>query len=139
MQLIKCVGGKGCRTKRPRLERWDHVKLVKFNKAKCKVLQLDWGNLKQKYRLGGENINNRSEKDRSVMVDKNLDLSCQCVIGAQKAKCILGCIKRSTVSRVREGILLLYSALVRPYLEFCVHLWGVQNRNDIDQCKSRGP
>lgn len=29
-----------------RLERWDHANLMQFNKAKCKVLPIDWGNLK---------------------------------------------------------------------------------------------
>ena len=37
-----------------RLERWVCVNLMKFNKAKCKVLHISGGNPKLKYRLGGE-------------------------------------------------------------------------------------
>ena len=34
-----------------RLERWDCANLLKFNKAKCKVLHMGRGNPKHKYRL----------------------------------------------------------------------------------------
>jgi len=51
---------------------------------------------------------------------------------AQKATRTLGCIKSSVASRAREGILLLYSALVRPHLESCVQLWSPQHRKDMD-------
>jgi len=42
-----------------RLERWD---LVKFNKAKCKVLNMCQGNPKHKYRLGHEGIEGCQER-----------------------------------------------------------------------------
>ena len=59
-------------------------------------------------------------------------MSQQCAITAQKAKCILSCIQRRVVSRVREVILPLCSALVRPQLEHCVHTLSPHYRRDMD-------
>ncbi|PKU28565.1 rna-directed dna polymerase from mobile element jockey-like [Limosa lapponica baueri] len=116
-----------------RLERWAHANLKKFNQAKCKVLHLGRGNPRHKYRLGGEWLKSSpEEKDLGVLVDEKLIVSQQCVLAAQKAPHILGCIKRSAGSRSREVILPLYSALMRPHLEYCVQLWSPQHRKDMD-------
>jgi len=115
-----------------RLERKVHAHFMKFNKSKCKVLLLDWGNPKQKYILGREWLESSPEKDFWVSANERLNMSQQCALAAQKANHILGCIKRNVTSRPRGLIPPLYSALMRPHLEYCVQFWSPQHKKDME-------
>jgi len=58
------------------------------------------------YRLRDDLLERSSaEKDLGVLVDSILVMSQQCALVARKASGILGCIKKSTISRAREMML----------------------------------
>ena len=110
-----------------RLERWARENLKRFNTAKCRVLHLGRRNPRHLYRLEGIVLESSSaEKDLGVLMDDKLNMSQQCALAAWKANGILGSIRRGVASRDREVVVCLYSALVRPHLEYCIQVWSPQ-------------
>ena len=115
-----------------RLEKWAERNLRKFSKGKCQVLHTGRNIPMHQDRLGTDQLRSSfPEKDPGVLVDK-LVMSQQCARVAKAANSILGCIKKSIACRLREVILPLYSALVRPHLECCVQIWALLYKKDMD-------
>lgn len=120
--IIRHPGGKGCPPERP----W-HTWEVSWHqshedhKAKCEVLHLDCGDPRHIDMLGGEVTESHNvDKHLGGMAGEKLDMSWQCALVVWKTKGVLGCIKSSAASSVREAILSLYSALLRSHLQYSV-------------------
>ena len=100
-------------------------------------MHLGRGNPGYTYRLGNETLESSpAEKDLGVVVDSKLNMSQQCALASRRTNCILGCIKHNIVSRSREGIVPLYSALMRPHVEYCVQFWAPQYKKDVKVLES---
>ena len=84
---------------------------MRFNKGKCRVLRLGSNNLMHQYRLGNDLLERSCvEENLSVLVDNRLTMCQRCALIAKKANSILGCIRKSVASRLREVLLPLYFA-----------------------------
>ncbi|XP_055554008.1 uncharacterized protein LOC129734474 [Falco cherrug] len=109
----------------------------KFHKNTCPILCLGQSNAGHK--LGEEWLeSDPAERDVEVLVDRRLNMNQQRALAAKRANRIVGYVKHSITSRSKEviillysAVILLYSALVRPHLEFCVQFWAPQFKKDV--------
>ena len=113
-----------------KLEQWVCVNLMRFNRAKCRVLHVGRGNPWYQYRLGDEGIESSpAEEDLRVLGNAKLDMTWQCALIAQKANHDLGCMPINVGTGRGRGFC---PALLRPPQESCVQLWSPQHRTELE-------
>ena len=70
------------------------------------------------------------EKDLGVIIDNQLKFHTHTSAAVKKANSILGLIKRSFVALDEDTLLLLFTSMVRPHLEYA-NIWGPHFIGDI--------
>ena len=102
---------------------------MKYSKGKRRDVYLGKNNPRCQYRLGTDLLESSvGKRDLEVLVDSRVTISQHC----KKANGILGCVRRGVVSRSKEVLLPLYSALVRPHLQYYVQFWAPPFKKDRD-------
>lgn len=72
-----------------------------------------------------------AERDLRSLVDAMLNMSQQCAFAAKKVTGVLGYVRQSIDSRMKEEVLCLYLALMRPHLQYHVQFWAPQYKKDM--------
>ena len=94
-----------------------------FNLDKCKIMHFGYNNPNNIFLLGGhipETVD--EEQDLGVMIWKDLNTSSQFIKIVKTANEILCMIKRTFTFKTKDNLLQLYKCLVRPHLEYCMHV-----------------
>ena len=123
---------------------WADKWQLRFHADKCKVIHIGRNNPKQDYTMRLHYSQDRAkletsqcEKDLGVMVDNELKFSRHVEAQVAKANKILGLIRRSYQFLDKESLRLLFTALVRPHLEFNNVAWSPRfqkDKNLIEMC-----
>ena len=111
-----------------KLEAWTKIWLLRFNADKCHVLTMGkFENIRHthRYRIGGKELEHVfEEKDLGVIVDADLSFEDHITAKVKKANQIMGLIRRSFAYLDEKSFVKLYTALVRPHLEYAQSVWS---------------
>src|SRR6218665_2406714 len=114
--------------------RWSQDWQMLFNLEKCSVMHMGKGNQELSYEMGGKVLKvSEEERDLGVIMQRSAKPSRQCAEASRKANSTLGMIRRTIVTRDKDTILRLYKSLVRPQLEYCIHVWSPHLKQDIEK------
>ena len=111
-----------------KLNQWQKQWLLKFNvdEGKCKVLHIGKNIPRLDYFMDGKLLPSvEFEKDLGLNITENLQWDMHIKKSVNKAKSVIGWIKRSLISRNRLVMINAYKTLVRPHIEYAVQLWNL--------------
>ncbi len=115
---------------------WAKTWQLRFNETKCKTLHLGNNNPNYDYAMRDETGDEVTlettelEKDLGVHIDPSLKFSKHTEIQVNKANRILGLIRRSYQYLDCDCFKKLFTALVRPHLEYGIVVWAPRLEKD---------
>ena len=103
-----------------KLVKWSEKLQMLFNFGKCKCIHIGHGNMDEEYKMGDAVLGRTTQKkDLGLTFSADMKVSEQCWIAASNGNQILGLIRRTITYKVKQLIVPLYKAIVRPHLEYC--------------------
>ena len=105
------------------------MEITRPKKTKCSKIELsmETNNNKDRHILGETKV----EKDLGVLITSNLKFDVQVKQCAAKASLVLGQLKRTFRYWTLNNFRTLYSAYVRPHLEYAAPVWSPYRKMDI--------
>ena len=104
---------------------WAKKWKMEFNVQKCKIMHLGHDNPRKVYSMDGKVLSTtEEEKDLGVLIDNKLDFGKHINSIVGRANRVLGMIRVSFACLNIQMFLNMYTALVRPLLEYCVQVWS---------------
>ena len=124
-----------CPHKQSRCFKWSERWLLRFHPDKCKTMHIGNNNsepmsYKLKPDISGMDITT-SEKDVGVIIDNKLSFDMHIAEKVNKANSVVGAIRRSFEYLDKDTFKKLYTALVRPHLEYANAVWNPYKKKDV--------
>jgi hypothetical protein len=124
-----------------KLSDWSEKWQMSFNVEKCKVMHIGDKNPHFKYQIRDQELSNvKQEKDLGVIISNNLKTTDQCTAASKKANKMLGFITRNIDHKSPDIMKKLYTAFVRPHLEYAVQFWSpnyIKDQNSLERVQRR--
>ena len=113
------------------LVEWSDLWQLPFNSDKCHSMHLGYNNPNHVYHMGDKQLDQSNhEKDLGVLIDNQLKFHVHTTTACNKANQILAIARRSFEFLDEVTVPLLYSAMVRPHLEYGNTIWGPHYKLD---------
>ena len=121
------------------IETWSDIWQLKFNSEKCETMRITHAKdfSKSEYYMSNRKLQVVGEvKDLGITITHHLTWETQVFNVVNKANRILGFVRRTVGSSNQSTFTLLYTALVRPVLEYAAPVWSPYLVKDIKALES---